>query len=254
MDEISPYDIFDISPSSSMTDIKMRYRQLVLIYHPDKSDIVDTEYFNAIQEAYKKLIVMRRDSMLPDTTKEYDVDENLQQRLDEELDGIINSKPFDRETDYSKSKFNKMFEEERAKTTAYDGDDGYKEFNIRTETTEYKDIDPVLFVTPVASTTDSIVKHVKTINTKPLNFILSTYDDKYSIDICNKNKISGGDLSDVFRNYSPMISSDPSESISELLDNIIHNRKIIDDETLIIHSKNIEEMTKRNLYKAIPLI
>ena len=46
------YGIMGVSPQSNLTEIKLKYRQLALIYHPDKNQGEKTDAFLKIQEAY----------------------------------------------------------------------------------------------------------------------------------------------------------------------------------------------------------
>jgi len=55
-----------ISPSTRLEDIKLKYRQLALIYHPDKNDGKSNELFLKIQEAYMVLSD-------PNTRQQYDM-------------------------------------------------------------------------------------------------------------------------------------------------------------------------------------
>lgn len=51
---MSLYDILDIDENSSQEEIKKKYKELVIKYHPDKND-GNEEYFVKIKNAYETL-------------------------------------------------------------------------------------------------------------------------------------------------------------------------------------------------------
>jgi hypothetical protein len=75
---LSPYDILDIQPDATTNEIKSRYRQLVLNFHPDKNKTVSPEYFLEIQKAYKEIIGNRRSEFMPEETIDYIDTESLE--------------------------------------------------------------------------------------------------------------------------------------------------------------------------------
>lgn len=64
MSTVNFYDVLDVSPDCSTKEIKTAYRELALIYHPDKPD-GDAELFGLITDAYNILVNKN-------TRKEYD--------------------------------------------------------------------------------------------------------------------------------------------------------------------------------------
>ena len=153
---LSPYDILDLSPESSNNQIKSRYRQLVLLYHPDKrrrnSNIVTREYFEQIQKAYKDLMRIRRDKYMPNEMIDYRNDESeFQQHLDDEIRNIldldeVNDNDFtidlngaeDEDIKEFNDNFNERFEKvnELFKDINIQDNKGYKEFGNRKITNE----------------------------------------------------------------------------------------------------------------------
>lgn len=69
-EEIDDYDILGCTRYDSIEHIKEQYKKLASIYHPDKSG--SSDYFNKIQNAYKKISSKHRNfSNFPDVRKDY---------------------------------------------------------------------------------------------------------------------------------------------------------------------------------------
>ena len=51
---MDPYSVLGLNSNSSETDIKRKYKQLILKHHPDKGG--DVKKFQTIQKAYESLI------------------------------------------------------------------------------------------------------------------------------------------------------------------------------------------------------
>ena len=61
------YQILNLPHDCSQNEIKKRYHELVLIYHPDKNSETNIEFFHKIQEAYETL-------SNEDKRREYDIE------------------------------------------------------------------------------------------------------------------------------------------------------------------------------------
>lgn len=228
--EISPYDILDINPNASTAEIKSRYRQLVLMYHPDKcnTQYVNSGYFDQIQKAYKVVIGIRRDSQMPSDNLDYNIEDTLQNELDKELNSILdfNKLKFDPKINYESSEFNTKFEEfnDKFKELRNDFYKGHREFDTRTTTTEYNPSVSSNFITPKIINKDTLGQYtgeVKYAKDKPLNYGLVSCES-FSTKTDGKNGISGGDLSDVFTNT---ITEDNSFINYENIDEV-YNKKV----------------------------
>ena len=68
---INPYRVLGIPPWSSMKEIKGKYRQLILKYHPDKTKGKTKKEFEIIQSAYEK-IKSQRESYYKNTNENKD--------------------------------------------------------------------------------------------------------------------------------------------------------------------------------------
>ena len=49
------YQILNLPHNCSQNEIKKRYHELALRYHPDKNNETNIEFFHKIQEAYETL-------------------------------------------------------------------------------------------------------------------------------------------------------------------------------------------------------
>ena len=61
------YQILNLPHDCSQNEIKKRYHELALRYHPDKNNETNIEFFHKIQEAYETLYD-------EDKRKEYDIE------------------------------------------------------------------------------------------------------------------------------------------------------------------------------------
>lgn len=117
---VSPYEVLGVEPSASIDEIKLRYRQLVLTYHPDKNrtSYLDSEflkdYFSQIQKAYKEILRTRRQADMPKEIIDYyddieqDIDFDLRNILD--LDDVNDTNfTVELNDDESRAIFNEVF-------------------------------------------------------------------------------------------------------------------------------------------------
>lgn len=149
---ITPYDVLGISTNATTPEIKNRYRQLVLMYHPDKSvglisELVTKDYFIKIQEAYKEIMNTRRVSDMPLENidyKEYDHDKFLK----EILQGPDFNEQFNREFE----EMHKHFKEIRLNESR-----GYDEYSAKATSTEYKPLYDINFKMPTFKQSTDIV-------------------------------------------------------------------------------------------------
>lgn len=49
----NPYKVLGVSSLETFNNIKLRYRQLARVYHPDNSDTGDAKKFKEVQEAWE---------------------------------------------------------------------------------------------------------------------------------------------------------------------------------------------------------
>ena len=191
----SPYEILDLSPDATLPEIKNRYRQLVLMYHPDKCrnsvimSYMSHEYFNKIQEAYKEILKSRRISDMPLEDVEYD---SIHVEIDDELRSILH------ESENFNKKFNSYFEESNKLFSELYYSKGYEEFNHKPqESTERESTERES--TEREKTQESTERESTEgdfINGKGLYSLAKKGD--YSIKISSKKSLECGDLGEVF--------------------------------------------------------
>lgn len=249
---LTPYDILDLSPNSTVPEIKGRYRQLVLMYHPDKCSsailkFMSNDYFSKIQEAYKEIMRTRRTEDMPTDTIDYDIEDSLQQEMDHELReildmGTIDNNNFNVEIQEEDAKtfntvFNQRFEEVNAafKELRINENKGHSSFNRLL--TDPNNI--VQQYTPPQYNAKITIpqKNPSIINTnivqsiigydypvRPLgscnnfsSFTVTTTNDSPFLTSSSKNSLDEGDLGAVYRSQPIKETSDPVQSTEELL-------------------------------------
>lgn len=65
---MNPYTVLDLDPSATLDQIKARYKEYAVQFHPDKcksSDDMAKEYFKVIHEAYQILLKQKRETNVP---------------------------------------------------------------------------------------------------------------------------------------------------------------------------------------------
>lgn len=249
---LTPYDILDLSPNSTVHEIKGRYRQLVLMYHPDKCSssilkFMSEDYFSKIQEAYKEIMRTRRTDDMPTDTIDYDIEDSLQQEMDHELReildmGTIDNNNFNVEIQEQDAKtfnaiFNQRFEEVNTafKDLRINETKGHSSFNhlLTNPNTIVQQYTPPQYnanitipqKTPPIINTD-IVQSIIGYNSpvKPFgscsnfsSFTLTTTNDSPFSMNSGKNSLDEGDLGAVYRSQPIKEAKDPVQSTEELL-------------------------------------
>lgn len=259
---ISPYDVLDISSDSSIYEIKSRYRQLVLVYHPDKCNIVDHLYFDQIQQAYKMIMSLRREAMMPSDNIEYVIDDTLQQELDEELQEIINASRYNKKVEFdnfNKSEFNKKFNElNQEKINEIMNTNN--EFNTRTYEIDYVPlhINQIDYVNPLVIKPPSckdIGKYTGIISpAKETGSLFSlTTMNNFSTTTAGKNFIFGSDLEDVFNKCTIIDtqSNDSFEDVSRLYADMINCREEFNEKLTTELLLSIKTQFKSKAYNAL---
>lgn len=216
---LTPYDVLDLSPLSTVPEIKGRYRQLVLMYHPDKCSsnvlkFMSNEYFSKIQEAYKEIMRTRRVDSFPKDVIDYSIDDDIQQEMDSVVKEILEQG----DKNWNEV-FNKRFEEVHKNFDVLNNKRGYESFNhvLRdpNEVVEkYMPVytlhkkEPVKVVKPIS---DAIVGYGE-----PMFSHSTLVGDSV---VGKTNVLDLGDLGAVWRSEPFKESCDPSHSVDVLLDN-----------------------------------
>ena len=169
--KLTPWDILDLPHDASKRQIKSRYRQLSLVYHPDKNKntIASSELFSKITEAYNYLMKLQEENDCPDDEIEY-----------VENDDTMIERKFNYCEDDSKD-YNKQFNEFFEKNTKIDHGIGFSEFNHKSEKEPF-DIEKVTYKPPKSDYSESIKIH-----------------NSESNSVINKDSLSGSSLGEAFK-------------------------------------------------------
>lgn len=230
LESVSPYSILDLSPDATLPEIKNRYRQLVLMYHPDKCrnsvvlSFMSHEYFDKIQEAYKEILKTRRIADMPMEDVEYD---EFHVEIDNELRSILeNSENFN-------ERFNEYFEEANKSFKELLVSKGYEEFNHRGTPMKENPMEENSIKKTPRSKTPELPRSETPVSEGSLEDVLVNSSlfsvvkkGDFSIKIPSKRSLSCSDLGKVFRSEPFKESSDPKETTEELFDAMNEERQM----------------------------
>ena len=112
---IDPFEIFQLDPECSIEDVKLRYKKLVLKYHPDKSGYDSKEEYRAIQKAYAVMLSIKEEEakLTGQLNQTIESKENERKTLNEDLERVNYHFEPSSGSNFDKSKFNQMFEQNR---------------------------------------------------------------------------------------------------------------------------------------------
>jgi len=191
----TPYQILDLKEDSSYRDIKIRYRTLCMVLHPDKNVKVGVSYyddmskrekcilFDKVTKAFNTLRTQKKkEKLMPLEDIEYNIDEEYRQT--EEVD---------------KKKFDKNFEEYKK---YYDNpyDTGYSEFNNKAKDIEYKNDTSRKFKKPNKKSTKSSITISDSGSNSNFYELGITNVSDFSFSSSSKNGLSGYDLGSSYTN------------------------------------------------------
>lgn len=217
---LTPYDVLDLSPLSTVPEIKNRYRQLVLMYHPDKCSssvlkFMSSEYFSKIQDAYKDIMRTRRVDSFPKDVIDYSIDDDIQQEMD-----VVVKEILEQGDKNWNDVFNKRFEEVHKHFDMLNIHKGYDSFNHNP-----KDPDTIteqyvpLWTLPKNETINAV---------KPINEAIVGYGEPMFIQSTlngdsligpSSNALDLGDLGTVWNSEPFKESCDPPHTVDVMLDN-----------------------------------
>ncbi len=124
---LDPFEIFQLEPECSMEDVKLRYKKLILKYHPDKSGYDSKEEYRAIQKAYAVILSMKEEEakLTGQLNQTKESKETERKNLDEDLERVNYQFEPSSGNNFNRTKFNQMFEQNRF---VDEGERGYSDW------------------------------------------------------------------------------------------------------------------------------
>ena len=112
---IDPFEIFQLDPECSLDEVRLRYKKLILKYHPDKSGYDSKEEYKAIQKAYALILSIKEEEnkLTGLITQTMESKENERKNLEQHLDRVNYEFEPSSGSNFNRTKFNQMFDKNK---------------------------------------------------------------------------------------------------------------------------------------------